>query len=167
MLAVMPAILILAVIPWAGPFELGKWSFTPYFAVAPGVNVGVLFILAITSIGVYGIALAGWASNSKYAVLGGIRTSAQMISYELALGLSVLPPVMLANYLDLGQIVEAQKGCGLFWLTHWPPLFSTSGRWRNYNVLPLTCWKQNKNFLPGMWWNTGRCVLACSSWPNT
>lgn len=110
MLAVMPAILILAVIPWAGPFELGKWSFTPYFAVAPGVNVGVLFILAITSIGVYGIALAGWASNSKYAVLGGIRTSAQMISYELALGLSVLPPVMLANSLDLGQIVEAQKG---------------------------------------------------------
>lgn len=110
MLAVMPAILILAVIPWAGPFELGKWSFTPYFAVAPGVNVGVLFILAITSIGVYGIALAGWASNSKYAVLGGIRTSAQMISYELALGLSVLPSVMLANSLDLGQIVEAQKG---------------------------------------------------------
>ena len=110
MLAVMPAILILAVIPWAGPFTLGKLSFTPYFAIAPGVNVGVLFILAITSIGVYGIALAGWASNSKYAVLGGIRTSAQMISYELALRLSVLPPVMLANSLDLGQIVEAQRG---------------------------------------------------------
>ena len=110
MLAVMPAILILAVIPWAGPFKLGKWSFDPYFAVAPGVNVGVLFILAITSIGVYGVALAGWASNSKYAVLGGIRTSAQMISYELALGLSVLPPVMLANSLDMGQIVAAQKG---------------------------------------------------------
>lgn len=110
MLAVMPAILILAVIPWAGPFTLGKLSFTPYFAIAPGVNVGMLFILAITSIGVYGIALAGWASNSKYAVLGGIRTSAQMISYELALGLSVLPPVMLANSLDLGQIVEAQRG---------------------------------------------------------
>lgn len=110
MLAVMPAILILAVIPWAGPFELGKWSFTPYFAIAPGVNVGVLFILAITSIGVYGVALAGWASNSKYAVLGGIRTAAQMVSYELALGLSVLPPVMLANSLDLGEIVAAQKG---------------------------------------------------------
>jgi len=110
MLAVIPAILILAVIPWAGPFTLGKLSFTPYFAIAPGVNVGVLFVLAITSIGVYGIALAGWASNSKYAVLGGIRTSAQMISYELALALSVLPPVMLANSLDLGQIVEAQRG---------------------------------------------------------
>ena len=111
MLTVMPAILILAVIPWAGAFKLGdKLDFSPYFAVAPGVNVGVLFILAITSIGVYGVALAGWASNSKYAVLGGIRTTAQMISYELALGLSVLPPVMLANSLDLGQIVEAQKG---------------------------------------------------------
>lgn len=110
MLAVMPAILILAVIPWAGPFKIGKLDFSPYFAIAPGVNVGVLFILAITSIGVYGVALAGWASNSKYAVLGGIRTAAQMVSYELALGLSVLPPVMLANSLDLGEIVAAQKG---------------------------------------------------------
>ena len=110
MLAVMPAILILAVIPWAGPFKIGNLDFSPYFAIAPGVNVGVLFILAITSIGVYGVALAGWASNSKYAVLGGIRTAAQMVSYELALGLSVLPPVMLANSLDLGEIVAAQKG---------------------------------------------------------
>ena len=77
MLTVMPAILILAVIPWAGAFKLGdKLDFSPYFAVAPGVNVGVLFILAITPIGVYGVALAGWASNSKYAVLGGIRTTA-------------------------------------------------------------------------------------------
>ncbi|MCL4869942.1 MAG: NADH-quinone oxidoreductase subunit NuoH [Anaerolineae bacterium] len=109
MLTVIPAILILAVIPWAGPFKLGNLDFSPYFAIAPGVNVGVLFVLAITSIGVYGIALAGWASNSKYAVLGGIRTTAQMISYELSLGLSVLPPIMLANSMDLGEIVNAQS----------------------------------------------------------
>ncbi|MFN2136483.1 MAG: NADH-quinone oxidoreductase subunit NuoH [Candidatus Promineifilaceae bacterium] len=110
MLAVIPAILILAVIPWAPAMTIFGIDFEPYFAIAPGVNVGVLFILAITSIGVYGVVLAGWASNSKYAVLGGIRASAQMISYELALGLSVLAPVMLANSMDLGVITEAQRG---------------------------------------------------------
>jgi NADH-quinone oxidoreductase subunit H len=109
MLAVIPAILILAVIPWAPAFRLGPWRFQPYFAIAPGINVGVLFILAITSIGVYGVVLAGWGSNSKYSVLGGIRASAQMISYELALGIIVLIPIMMANSMDLGQIVEAQR----------------------------------------------------------
>ncbi len=119
MLAVIPAILILAVIPWAPAFQLGPWRFTPYFAIAPGINVGVLFILAITSIGVYGVVLAGWASNSKYAVLGGIRASAQMISYELALGIIVLIPIMMANSMDLGQIVEAQRP---FWFVFIQPL---------------------------------------------
>ncbi|MEW5985696.1 MAG: NADH-quinone oxidoreductase subunit NuoH [Chloroflexota bacterium] len=116
MLAVIPAILILGVIPWAGELTLFGSTFSPYFAIAPGVNVGVLFILAITSIGVYGIVLAGWASNSKYAVLGAIRSSAQMISYELAMGLSVLPPIMLANSMDLGNIVNAQRGGWFIWM---------------------------------------------------
>lgn len=107
-ITVIPAIFILAVIPWAGKVPF----ITPgdYFAIAPGINVGVLFILAITSISVYGVVLAGWSSNSKYAVLGGIRASAQMISYELAMGLTVLVPIMLANSMDLGEIVAAQKG---------------------------------------------------------
>jgi NADH-quinone oxidoreductase subunit H len=109
MLAVIPAILILAVIPWAPAFRLFNWEFTPYFAIAPGINVGVLFILAITSIGVYGVVLAGWASNSKYAVLGGIRASAQMISYELALSFIVLIPIMMANSMNLGEIVDGQR----------------------------------------------------------
>ncbi len=109
-LAVLPAILILAVIPWAPEINIFGVEFSPYFAIAPGVNVGMLFILAITSIGVYGVALAGWASNSKYSVLGGIRAAAQMVSYELALALSILPPVMLAGSMDLGEIVEAQRG---------------------------------------------------------
>ena len=110
MLAVIPAILILAIIPWAPAMTIFGIEFEPYFAIAPGVGVGVLFFLAVTSIGVYGIVLAGWASNSKYAVLGGIRASAQMISYELALGLSLLAPVMLAYSMDLGIITEAQLG---------------------------------------------------------
>ncbi|MCK5923948.1 MAG: NADH-quinone oxidoreductase subunit H, partial [Methylococcales bacterium] len=109
MLAVIPAIMILAVIPWAGEITMVGSLFTPYFAIAPGLDVAILFMLAITSIGVYGVVLAGWASNSKYAVLGGIRASAQMISYELALGLSVLIPVMLADSMDMGAIVAAQR----------------------------------------------------------
>jgi NADH-quinone oxidoreductase subunit H len=110
MLAVVPAIMILAVIPWAPEITIFGQLFTPYFAIAPGLNVALLFILAITSIGVYGITLGGWASNSKYAMLGAIRSSAQMISYELALSLSVLPAVMIAGSLNLGVIVEAQRG---------------------------------------------------------
>lgn len=110
MLTVMPAILILAVIPWAGKIPgLGPEQYQ-YFAIAPGINVAVLYFLAVTSISVYGVVLAGWASNSKYAILGGIRASAQMISYELALGLTVLVPIMLANSLDMGEIVAAQAG---------------------------------------------------------
>ncbi|MCZ7670898.1 MAG: NADH-quinone oxidoreductase subunit H [Chloroflexi bacterium] len=109
MLAVIPAILILAVIPWAGKIPGLVPEQYPYFAIVPGLNIAVLFILAVTSISVYGVVLAGWASNSKYAILGGIRASAQMISYELAMGLSIIIPVMLANSMDLGVIVEAQK----------------------------------------------------------
>lgn len=115
-LTVMPAIFILAVIPWAGKVPYITLENRDYFAIAPGINVGVLFILAITSISVYGVVLAGWASNSKYAILGGIRASAQMISYELALGLTVLVPIMLANSMDLGVIVEAQRGMWYFFL---------------------------------------------------
>ncbi|PID87258.1 MAG: NADH-quinone oxidoreductase subunit NuoH [Chloroflexi bacterium] len=110
MLAVIPAILILAVIPWAGKIPNLVPEQYDYFAIVPGLNVAMLFILAVTSISVYGIVLAGWASNSKYAVLGGIRASAQMISYELAMSMTIIVPVMLAGSMDLGVIVEAQKG---------------------------------------------------------
>jgi len=109
MLAVISAIMIFAVIPWAPEITIFGYTFSPYLAVAPGLNVAVVFILAITSIGVYGVFLAGWASNSKYAVMGGIRASAQMISYELALGLAVIPVIMIADSMDLGSIVEGQR----------------------------------------------------------
>jgi NADH-quinone oxidoreductase subunit H len=110
MLAVIPAILILAVIPWAGKVPYLVPEQYDYFAIVPGLNVAVLFILAVTSISVYGIVLAGWASNSKYAILGGIRASAQMISYELAMSMTIIIPVMLAGSMDLGVIVEGQRG---------------------------------------------------------
>jgi len=72
------------------------------------IDVGVLFVLAVTSVGVYGIALAGWSSNNKYSLMGGLRSSAQMISYELAMGASILGVVMLAGTLELGGIIQAQ-----------------------------------------------------------
>ncbi len=72
------------------------------------IDVGVLFVLGITSVGVYGIALAGWSSNNKYSLMGGLRSSAQLISYELAMGASVIGVVMLAGTLDLNGIIYAQ-----------------------------------------------------------
>ena len=122
MLTVIPAIVLLAVIPWAGEINIFGAEFTPYFAIAPGLNVAVLFVLAITSISVYGVVLAGWASNSKYAVLGGIRASAQMISYELALGLTVLIPIMMADSMNMGDIVAAQSNGVLSWFAFRQPL---------------------------------------------
>ncbi len=79
------------------------------------IDVGVLFVLGITSVGVYGIALAGWSSNSKYSLMGGLRSSAQMISYELAMGASVLGAVMLAGTLDLNGIIQAQTTSPFRW----------------------------------------------------
>jgi NADH-quinone oxidoreductase subunit H len=74
------------------------------------LNAGVLYILAVSSMGVYGVALAGWASNNKYALLGGLRSSAQMISYELPLSLTIASPLLVANTLSLREIVDKQAG---------------------------------------------------------
>ena len=99
------ALLIFAVVPFAR-----GWTFRGQ--EIPGVitdlNVGLLFVLALSSIGVYGVALGGWASNSKFSLLGAIRGAAQLISYELSLGLSLVPVVMLARSFSLVDIVEAQ-----------------------------------------------------------
>ena len=78
------------------------------------LNIGLLFVFALSSLGVYGVALGGWASNSKYSLLGGIRGAAQMISYELSLGLSLVPIVMLARSFSMVDIVQAQERYPLF-----------------------------------------------------
>ena len=100
------AFLSFAVIPVGPAFEVAGRTIQPWLA---DVSIGILYILAITSLGVYGIVLGGWASGNKYSLIGAIRSSAQMISYELSLGLSVLGVVMLAGTLSLTQIVDAQK----------------------------------------------------------
>src|SRR2546427_2398951 len=100
-LAVMPAIITIAVVPF-GSTLLG----VPM--VIADVNIGILFVFAIASLGVYGIVLAGWASNSKYPFLGGVRSSSQMISYELSLGLAVIPVFLLVGNLRLTNVVRYQ-----------------------------------------------------------
>ncbi len=106
-LSFVPALIVFAVIP-----------FGPSFVITD-VNVGLLYVFAVASLGVYGSVLAGWASNSKYSLLGGLRSSAQMVSYELGLGLSVLGVVMMTGSLSLVDIVEAQKGTWLGILPRW------------------------------------------------
>ena len=105
-LTVVPALVIAAVIPWGTSFDLFGREITLYIA---DINVGVLYLMSIASISVYGIVLAGWSSNNKYAMLGGLRSSAQMISYELALGLGFVMPILLADSMRMLDIVEAQR----------------------------------------------------------
>jgi NADH-quinone oxidoreductase subunit H len=105
-LTVVPSLIIAAVIPLGSSFDL--FGRTIHLHVAD-LNVGVLYLMSIASISVYGIVLAGWSSNNKYAMLGGIRSSAQMISYELSLGLCFVIAIMLANSMSLTEIVDAQQ----------------------------------------------------------
>jgi NADH-quinone oxidoreductase subunit H len=105
-ITLVPSIIIAAVIPWGTSFTAFGRNITLYLA---DINVGVLYLMSIASIAVYGIVLAGWSSNNKYAMLGGLRSSAQMISYELALGLSFVTAIILANSMSLLDIVNAQK----------------------------------------------------------
>jgi NADH-quinone oxidoreductase subunit H len=110
-MTVVPAWIILAVLPLGSIQIFGR---TIDFSIAGDLNVGLLFIAAVTSISVYGIVLAGWSSNNKYATMGGIRSSAQMISYELSMGLSFVGPIMMAGSLSLAQIVLKQSEIGWF-----------------------------------------------------
>jgi len=106
MITVFPALVILAVIPWGTAITIFGRTIPLYLT---DISVGALYLTAIASISVYGIVLAGWSSNNKYAMMGGIRSSAQMISYELALGLALIGPIMIAGTMSLMGIVEAQN----------------------------------------------------------
>jgi NADH-quinone oxidoreductase subunit H len=103
---VVPAVVITATVPWGPSFEAFGRTINLYIA---DIDVGILYVTAIASIAVYGIVLAGWSSNNKYAMLGGLRSTAQMVSYELALGLSFVAVILLAGSMNMIKIVEAQK----------------------------------------------------------
>jgi len=109
-LALGCSLILIGVVPFGEPFSV--WGSPPLFQIAD-VNVGLLVILGVTSIGVYGIALAGWSSNNKYSLLGALRSSAQLVSYELALGLSLVGVVLRSGTLNLRLIVEQQGTNGI------------------------------------------------------
>jgi NADH-quinone oxidoreductase subunit H len=113
---------LIAPILFFGP-SIAAWSVVPFDAelVLADVNAAVLYILAMTSIGVYGVIIAGWASNSKYAFLGALRSASQVISYELAMSFTLVGVIMTSNSLNLGDIVNGQGGSLLMW--NWIPLF--------------------------------------------
>lgn len=115
-LTVVPALVILAVVPWGGTVELFDRQIQLGIA---DLNVAILYILSVTSISVYGIVLAGWSSNNKYSMMGGLRSTAQMISYELALGMAFVAPMLLAGSMSMHDIVEAQRSV---WYIVWQPI---------------------------------------------
>jgi NADH-quinone oxidoreductase subunit H len=105
-ITVIPAVLVMAVLP-LGP-DVTLFGRTISLGLASDINVGVLYIMAVASIAVYGITIAGWASGNKYALMGGLRATAQMISYELALGLAFVGPIILSGSMSVKQIVLDQ-----------------------------------------------------------
>jgi NADH-quinone oxidoreductase subunit H len=117
-LTMLVACLTTAVIPWGRDLVINGKTYPLQVA---DLNIGLLYILAVTSVGVYGIMIGGWASNNKYALLGAVRASSQMISYELAMGLTIVSLILFSGSLDLRQIVEQQHGF------HWNVLYQPLG----------------------------------------
>jgi NADH-quinone oxidoreductase subunit H len=111
-MAMTLALMSICVIPFGPVIHLGG---VPTWMQLTDLNIGVLFVLAVSSMGVYGVAFAGWASNNKYALLGGLRSSAQMISYELPMSIAIASPLLLSNTLSLRALVDSQAG-GMW---HW------------------------------------------------
>src|SRR5438045_5914892 len=117
-ICLIPAFIVLAVIPIGPPITiLGK----PITLYLTDINIGVLYVLSISSVGVLGIILGGWASNSKYPLLGALRSAAQMVSYEVALGCSIIGVLMLSGPLSLVGIVEAQRNSH-YWYVFLQPI---------------------------------------------
>jgi NADH-quinone oxidoreductase subunit H len=133
-LAMVPALLTISVIPFASTHSVNLFGYT---IKSPGViadvNIGVILVFAIASLSVYGIVLAGWASNSKYPFLGGIRSSAQMISYEVSMGLSVIPIFLIMGKLSLSDVIQYQADHGWTALPFLAP-------WHGQNLASYILW---------------------------
>src|SRR5438128_10118958 len=114
-IVMIPSLLTVAIIPFGS--QLGSQKM-----VVADLNVGILYTFGIVSLAVYGIVLAGYAANSKYPFLGGIRSSAQLISYEIPMGMSVVPVFLIVGSLNLSQVIDYQTGGWLHWLVFKQPL---------------------------------------------
>jgi NADH-quinone oxidoreductase subunit H len=133
-MAMAPALLTISVIPFASTHSVDLFGYT---IKSPGViadvNIGIILVFAIASLSVYGIVLAGWASNSKYPFLGGIRSSAQMISYEVSMGLSVIPIFLVMGKLNLSEVIQYQADHGWTALPCFAP-------WHGQNLASYILW---------------------------
>jgi NADH-quinone oxidoreductase subunit H len=127
-LSVIPALVGFAVIPWAGTLDIASLNWLPVIGgnlagtvkiVGADVNIGLIYLIAVASLGVYGVGLGGWASNNKYSFIGGMRASCQMISYEIPLGLALLCVILTAGTVRPDAIIEQQLG-GQWFLLHQP-----------------------------------------------
>ena len=148
LIAIIAALLGFAVIPF-GPAWTGDGE-NLSFQIAPGVDIGILYIFAVSSLAVYGVILAGWSSNNKYSFIGALRSSAQLISYEIPLGLSIMGVVLAMSTLELNAMIN--------WQDHhvWGVFVSPVGfliflisAFAETNRLPLTCPSQSKNWSAG------------------
>jgi len=127
MAIIIPALMTFAIIPWGGSWNVGDFTFLgvqfrggEVTVAGAAINIGIIYVLAVTSIGVYGVTLGGWASNNKYSFLGGLRATAQMISYEVPMGLSILAALLLIGTLVPESIVAYQREHA--WLVFSQPL---------------------------------------------
>jgi len=119
-MSLLPVLVAFAVVPFGETTLGGLWEVAHVMAIS-NLNIGILYVMAISSLGIYGILMAGWASNSKYAFLGAIRATCQMVSYEISMGFAIVCVLMLAGSLNLADIVNAQSGG--FWHWYFIPLF--------------------------------------------
>ncbi len=119
-LSLTPALVAFAVVPFGETSLFGIWD-QPHVMAIAHLNVGLLYIMAVSSLSIYGVLMAGWASNSKYPIMGAMRSTCQMISYEISMGFGLVTVMMLAGSLDLADIVHAQQGGILHW--YMIPLF--------------------------------------------
>jgi len=118
-IAMLTALMAGVIIPWGGTLTIGD---TQYSLQIADLNIGILYVFGVVSIGVYGIMIGGWASNNKFSLLGAIRASAQMISYEIGMGLAIISLIMMTNTLSLGEIASQQAG-------------GAGGHWNFWNVI--------------------------------
>lgn len=158
------ALLVFAVVPFGPTLEIFGQQ-VPLVVV--DLNIGVLYFLGVSSMAVYGVVLGGWASNSKYSLLGGVRGLSQMVSYELSLGLSLVPVIMMARSFSLTDIVMAQQSLPFCCLTPWPSGSFSSVSWRKA-IAFLLIFRRRKT----SWWaaftpNIQGCALVCFSLVNT
>ena len=109
----VPSFMVWSVIPFGNAFTVGGVTIEPFIA---DVNIAVLFVLAVSSIGIYGIILGGWSSNNKFSLMGGLRSAAQLVSYEVPLGFAVISVLLLSGTMSLVGIVESQRDAGVWWV---------------------------------------------------